>query len=316
MGEGVLVIGAANFDIKGRMQQPPILTSSNRAVIRTSFGGVARNVAENLARLSVPVTLLTAVGDDYAGEDLLDSASEVGVDISRALVIEGEVTGTYLAALDEEGDLFIGLDDLRVLRHITPEYLQRNEDAFRACEIVALDLNLSDAALRMAIHLARDHGKPICIDPTSAMRAVVLRPYLHMVDVVTPNIAEAEALLDGFPILTSDDALSAARQLVRRGVRTAVITQAERGACYATEEESGQFPALRVQIADTTGAGDALTAMVIFGMLHQFPISDALQLGLRAAALTLRSTETVSPELSLDRLYGLVEDYAPANDEV
>ncbi|MCS6774887.1 MAG: PfkB family carbohydrate kinase, partial [Thermoflexales bacterium] len=234
MGEGVLVVGAANFDIKGRMQHSPKLTSSNRALIRTSFGGVARNIAENLARLGVPVTLLTAVGDDYAGEDLLDSANEVGVDVSRALVVEGEITGTYLAVLDEGGDLFIGLDDLRVLRHVTPEYLQRNEDVFRGCALVALDLNLSEGALRTAIHLARAHHKPICIDPTSAMRAPSLRPYLHLVDVVTPNIAEAEALLDESPILTSDDALIAARQLVRRGVKVAVITQAERGACYAT----------------------------------------------------------------------------------
>lgn len=308
MSDRVLVIGAANFDIKGRMANPPVMYSSNTALIRTSFGGVARNIAENLARLGVPVTLLTAVGDDYAGEGLLESAHEVGVDVSRALVIENATTGTYLAALDDQGDMLLALDDLRVLRHITPDYLKQHRDAFRDCALVAMDLNLSDEALRTAIHLAHAYDKPICVDPTSAVLASTLRPYLPHLYVVTPNISEAEALLGDFEIRSSDDALLAARQLVRLGVKVAVITQAERGACYATESESGQFPALRVNIVDITGAGDALTATLIFGLLNGFSISDALQLGIRAAALTLTSTETVAPELSLDRLYGMDED--------
>ena len=309
MANGALIIGAANFDIKGRMMHPPVITSSNASAIKTSFGGVARNVAENLARLGTPVTLLTAVGDDYAGEDILRSADDVGVDVSRALVLEDETTGTYLAALDDGGDLYLGLDDLRVLRHITPDYLRLNRDAFRECDIVAFDLNLSHESILTAIHLAHEYDKPVCVDPTSTVLAALLRPYLTMVNVVTPNIAEAEAILR-CTIRTPDEALSAARQLVAQGVEVAVITQAERGACYATEDESGQFPALRVNIIDTTGAGDSLTAMVIFGVLNDLSISDSLQLGLRAAAMTLRSMDNVAPELSLDKLYGFEDDLA------
>lgn len=315
MAEGVLVIGAANFDIKGRMLHPFVLGSSNSSAIRTSFGGVARNIAENLARLGVPVTLLTAVGDDYAGEDILSGANDVGIDVSRALIIESETTGTYLAALDESGDMYLGLDDLRILRHLTPDYLRMNRDAFRECAMVAFDLNLSKQTLLTAIHLAHEYHKPICVDPTSTVLAGLLRPHLPMINIITPNIAEAEAILRYGPIRTPDDALNAARQLVACGVKAAVITQAERGACYATEDESGQFPAVRVEIADTTGAGDALTATVIFGQLNGFSMSDSLQLGLRAAALTLRTSETVASELSLDWLYGLDEEISEGSPE-
>ena len=119
----VLVLGAANLDLKGRLFSKPVANSSNAAAIKSSMGGVARNIAENLARLGVPVTLLTAVGADYAGEDILDTADDLDMDVSRALVIEGETTGTYLAALDPSGDMFMALDDVRVLRHLTPDYL-------------------------------------------------------------------------------------------------------------------------------------------------------------------------------------------------
>lgn len=305
MPEGVLVIGAANLDFKGRLFTEPIAGSSNSAAIKSSVGGVARNIAENLARLGVPVTLLTAVGDDFAGEDILNKADEIDINIGHALVIHNGATGTYLAVLNNQGDLFFGLDDLRVLRNITPDYLHRNREAFLDCEIVALDMNLADDALLTAIQMAREYGKRICVDPTSAELAHRLRPHLPLLDMITPNIAEAEAILACAPINTSDAALTAARALVSLGVGAAVITQSERGACYATAKESGHFPAVKVEIVDSTGAGDALSATVIFGMLQGFDLGESLRLGLRAAALTLRSAETVVPDLSLDRLYGL-----------
>lgn len=303
MKDSVLVIGAANFDIKGRMFERPVMESSNGSAIRTSFGGVARNVAENLARLGAPVTLLTAVGDDYPGADMLNQASEAGIDVSRTLIAEHETTGTYLAALDPTGDLYLGLDDLRVLRHITPTYLRKHIDAFRECALIAIDLNLSDDSLREVLTLARQFGKRVCVDPTSTTLAHRLRPILQDVQIITPNIAEAEEILQCAPIRNADEALGAARALVTKGVQVAVITQAERGACYAIESESAQFPALRVSIADTTGAGDSLTAMVIYGIVNGWEMGETLQMGLRLAAHTLRTAETVAQDLSLDLLY-------------
>jgi pseudouridine kinase len=229
----------------------------------------------------------------------------VGIDVSRALIIENATTGTYMAALSQDGDLFFGMDDLRVLRHVTRDYLRLNRDAFRECEMVALDMNLSDDALHTAIQMAREYHKRICVDPTSTGRAYRLRPHLPLLDLITPNIAESEAILDCDRIQTAAEALTAARALVSLGVGAAVITQAERGACYATPDESGQFPAVKVEIVDTTGAGDALTATVIFGMMQGIDVGESLQLGLRAAALTLHSHETVVSDLSLDRLYSL-----------
>src|SRR5512141_1801509 len=115
MSQGVLVIGAANRDIKGRMFAAPVAGTSNSAAIKSSVGGVGRNIAENLVRLGVPVTLLTAVGNDRAGKDILGSADDVGIDVSRALTIPQASTGTYMAAISQNGELFFGLDDLRVM---------------------------------------------------------------------------------------------------------------------------------------------------------------------------------------------------------
>ena len=91
--------------------------------------------------------------------------------------------------------------------------------------------------------------------------------------------------------------------LVSQGPRMVVVTLGEQGLAYATYEQSGRVPALDMDVVDSTGVGDALTAAVVFGLLNDFPADEAVRLGVSAAALTLSSSQTVYPDLSLERLY-------------
>ena len=83
----------------------------------------------------------------------------------------------------------------------------------------------------------------------------------------------------------------------------AIVTLAEVGLCYASSQEKGHIPAIECEVADATGAGDALTAGVVYGLVNGFPISEAVRLGVSAATLTLTCVDTVCPDLSLERLY-------------
>ena len=78
---------------------------------------------------------------------------------------------------------------------------------------------------------------------------------------------------------------------------------AEFGVGYATTESTGHIPAIKTEVVDPTGAGDALSAAVIFALMNDIPIDEAVRLGVSAAALTLRSSGTVAQDLSLERLY-------------
>ena len=142
---------------------------------------------------------------------------------------------------------------------------------------------------------------PVCVDPTSAVLAPRFIPHLQDILLMTPNTSEAETLtgLD----LRQTDAHSLAAALVASGVEIAIITLAELGLYYVTSDESGRVPALQRDIVDLTGAGAALTGGVVFGLLNEFEIGEAMRLGISAAALTIQVPETVYPDLSLDRLY-------------
>jgi pseudouridine kinase len=118
------------------------------------------------------------------------------------------------------------------------------------------------------------------------------------------NRAEVSVINRDTPEVTGRfTALQAVRQLVNRGVDFAIIPLAEFGVCYATSETSGHVPAVRTKIVDPTGAGDALTATILFGLLNEIPLDQAVQLGVTAASLILRYPGTVFPQLTLERLY-------------
>jgi len=299
-----LVIGAAGTDIIGRAASALHAGTSNPGKVRTCYGGVARNIAENLARLGTETALITAVGDDEAGRQLLQHASSAGIATECSIVAEDMPTGAYLAVLDDQGALHFALDDMSVIEAITPAYLREHASLFKDASAVVVDANLPPKTLVAAITLAKRSGVPIGADPISVRLATRLKPHLADLWLITPNEAEAEALCPHpVPHADREQAIHAARHLVSEGVDIAIITMAEFGVGYATTESSGHIPAVKTDIVDPTGAGDAHTAALIFGLLNGIPLDEAVRLGVSAASLTLRTTGSVVPNLSLELLY-------------
>ena len=299
----LLIIGAASIDTKGRANQAIQAGTSTPGAIRVSVGGVGRNIAENLARLGEPVILLSAVGDDGSGRRILQQATDCGIGVSHVLVDNSHRTAAYLAVLDQTGNMVMSIDDMGINRDlITPNFLYRRRSLFRDACMIVLDANLAPATLNTIFKLAPKYEVPVCADPTTASLAPRLCPHLSHLTLVTPNAAEAEALC-GLRVTDRETALQAAHKLVSLGVQIAIVTLGATGLVYATSQESGHVPALASEIVDLTGAGHALTAAVVFDLLNDFPIDEAVRLGTSAAALTLQSRETVCPTLSLEQLY-------------
>lgn len=304
MGElpWVVVIGAATIDTKGRAKGELIHATSNPGQIRVSAGGVGRNIAENLGRLGVPTFLLSAVGDDEAGRHILEVTAAGGVDISQVIVTPHGHTAAYLALLDDKGAMSVSIDDMAIMEEVTPRYIYDRRRFIQGAKMVVMDANLSPSAIASALRLAIKAEVPVCVDPVSVALAPRLKKHLSQLSIVTPNAQEAEILSDS-PVRDRFQATAGAQKLVSLGVEVAIITLAEEGLCYATSQEMGHIPAIACEVVDATGAGDALTAGVVYGLVNGFPISEAVRLGVSAAALTLTCVDTVSPDLSLERLY-------------
>ena len=305
MSEGyVLAIGTSGIDTKGRALAPLTPGTSNPGKIKSNSGGVARNIAENLVRLGQDVIFLSAIGNDRSGNRIKNRLEDAGVDTSNFLVSDRHRTAAYLALFDENKSLLYSIDDMSVVETITPQIIYRNRGLIFDADMVVLDSNLSAHSISSVIKQAGSKNIPVVADPTSTGLAKKLIPHLPNLYMVTPNAAEAE-VLSGLGIKNRRQAIKAAQKMVVRGVDIVVITLAENGVVYATDDTSGHIPALTTNVVDLTGASDALTAAIIFGLLNDFPIDEAARLGASAAALTLQSEDSVAENLNLDQLYEL-----------
>lgn len=302
--EHVLVIGSAGIDIKARAPLPLEWHSVYDGEVRNTVGGVARNIAENLARLDVTTTFLSAVGTDAPGKRVLAYTRRGGVDCAHVLKVRGARTCGFVSIAGENGEPGVVIKDYDVTRSIDPNYLWKHEDLFARAALIVIDASLSESTLATVFELAARYNLRVCADPTSPRLADRLCPYLDKLYMVAPNAAETTALcgVDN-PALDRDTAIDAARMLVSSGVQIAVVTLGDLGVAYAHGSGAGFIRAAQVQVVDPSGAGDAFSGAVIFGLLNNVEIDEAMRLGMTAAALTLQSRETVLPGLSQELLY-------------
>jgi len=299
-----LVIGSAGIDIKGRPWQSVEWGTPNLGRVRNSVGGVARNIAENLARLEVPTVLITAVGKDSEARRVRRACERAEIDCEHFITPPDHRTGTYMSLLKRDGQLHVGISDFGIISHITAEYLHDKEDLFKDACMIVIDLTLNDEALEVVFELASRHKVKVAVDPTTPTLAPKIMPYIDQVYFIAPNAIETAAIRqEGEKTYSREDATDAARDFVQQGAEIAVVTLGAEGLAYAHSGGSGFIRAINTKILDTTGAGDAFSGAAIFGLLNNVPVDEAMRLGITAASLTLRSEHTVLRSLNQEMLY-------------
>lgn len=295
-----LVIGSMGVEIKAYAPVPLGAVNAGRA--RNALGGGARNIAENLARLEVATTLLSAVGTDGVGRRVIRWMRKMGVECRHVKIVPDGRTPNFVSLVDAAGEPTMTIYDTAIMDAVDSNYLWKHEPLFEKAALIVIDATLSEEALATAFEIAERYGARVCADPTMPTLAGKLRPYLPRLYLVTPNAAEATALCDQ-PVTDRESALEAARRCVMLGTTIAVVTLGELGVAYARSGGGGFIRAKATTVVDPTGAGDAFTGAVIFGLLNNVAVDEAMRLGMTAAALTLQVPDTVYPGLSQELLY-------------
>lgn len=309
----VVVVGGANVDIKARTLGPPVPGTSNPGTAAQTPGGVARNVAENLARLGVAAHLITAVGRDQGGDLLLRETEAAGVDVRSVLYADGP-TGTYTAVLDEQGELVIAVAAMDAVDALTPAALNDRQGTLRGATWLVADGNLSAETLTHLLSLCTQEGIPLVFEPVSVPKAARLLPALQAglaPHTVTPNVSELAALVGRDVPDTPGDLRGAAHDLHTLGVQTVWVRRGERGSLLSTGDSATELPALPARVADVTGAGDAMLAAYLAALLAGETPAEAARHGHAAAALTVESPQAVSPMLTRGALRARLQGVQP-----
>ena len=296
----VVVVGGANMDVSVSSQTPLLPHDSTPGEIHCTPGGVARNVAENLARLGVSVSLISVVGGDLFGQRLAQATALAGVNVDALLVLPDQRTASYMALHGPSGELSVAVNDMGILEALSPVVLQTHQQQLHRAHCVMLDCNLSAASLAWLLQpvTSRDTLPPIFVDAVSVAKCTRLVPHLAQIHTLKVNRLEAQAL-SGRAVRSVDDALQACRQLHDLGVRNVVLSLGKDGACWCNDAgQVGHKAARAVQIVNTNGAGDAMMAGLVHAYLLGMSLVEAVDWASACAQITLASVQANAPTLS------------------
>lgn len=314
----VVAIGAANVDIGGKPFNHLNPRDSNPGIISITYGGVARNIAHNLALLGVNVKLVSAIGDDNPGNNMRSYCNNAGIDTSLMLTIPGERSSMYLYINDTSGDMAVAVNQTTICSHITPEYIDSIADEIRGASAVVIDTNISKETINHVKEISR---APVYIDPVSTEKSDIIVNDLEGIECIKPNRIEAE-YMTGMTIKTEADYRAAAKALLEMGVKRIFISMGSIGMLAADMDHIyiiGKYPA---DLVDTAGAGDSATATIVWadmmlrskeaGEKEEYdPLITVAKAANAVASITIESEHVNSPALSEKSALERIASYEP-----
>lgn len=295
----VVVVGGANIDILAHSLARATPATSNPGRGEMTPGGVARNVAENLARLGTRTHLIASVGSDAIGDGLVAATQAAGVHVEHVRRTAA-TTGTYTAILDSDGELVIAVADMTATDEMGPDVIDQARELIAHAGLVVVDGNLASATFSRVLDLAHDAGTRVVVEPVSVPKARVIAPAFtpaRPVFAITPNADELAALTSR-PTRTDRQLLSSARHLHDLGVEHVWVRLGGRGSLLSGPEGHTFLTAPATAVVDVTGAGDAMLGAFCHALLAGASPEDAARFGHVAAALTINSPHTVRPDLT------------------
>lgn len=292
----ITVIGGANIDISAKYSSAVAAArDSNQGQISTSAGGVARNIAENLARLGSAVQLITGLGDDAFSVSLRASLNLPLLDSSACYAQPNTPSDSYLSLYDKKGELVSAVNQMRLVNKLTPSYLQRFETQITGATMITADCNLPPDTIHW---LAVLPDRPtLFFDGVSMEKITRLQSCLDRIDGLKCNQLEAAALLNCSVRATPDQLVA---NLHQRGVDVVLLSLGSEGVQLGRAGQQLHFPLLEPPktIASVAGAGDALLAGFLHSHLNGTSDEAAMHFGLRAAQLSLTCTDAVHPNIA------------------
>lgn len=296
----IKIIGGINIDIEGYPIKKIKYRDSNPGRIKLSYGGVGRNIAENLLRIGGKCGMLSAVGTDYMSLGAKRELKALGGDVSHIIEVEGRTPSMYLSILDENRDMEIGISDMSIIDEITPELINASREWLLDSKVIALDGNLTEEILELVT--AEIKESRFFFDPVSAGKGIRVRDFIGRFFAVKPNVVETETILE-MRIETDEDVRLAAERLISLGVKQVYITLNKEGVYFRDEAEEGFLrPRDGLKVVSATGAGDSFSACILYGIAEGLRISEIARMGMAAAEITMESANAVNPDMNIDEI--------------
>ena len=340
----VIVCGGLNKDLIGRPDPNVafLLGTSNPGFLEHHLGGVGRNVAECLARLDHQPVLLTAVGDDQEGEICVEECRRLGMRVDGSVVrMKSLKTSTYLAVMNEQGDLFTTIADMRCVDALTPSLLPPLPFV-SSLRVAIIDGNLPTATITQLATTFSSHRVPVLFECTSIEKSARGMEAWRsgLVTILTPSAAELLAMAetcgytkstqgrDAYQHNNDEEALKQQTACLLHSLAALppsqyvhiVVKRGAQGVLLCSQplsvavDPAVQYRRLRGRkldsVVSTSGAGDTLVGAMVSRLLERGQrvgddieaMVEAIEDGMAAAELTLMTHVSLSPLITRDKM--------------
>ena len=248
-----------------------------------TFGGKGANQAVAAGRSGASVTFMACVGEDDVGHAVLEQLAKDNIDISAIEVAKGEATGLAMIYLNEQGENTIGIYP-GANASLTRAYVEKHRQVIIDSTALLLQLETPLDSVLAAARLAKQHDILTALNPAPAQP--LSDELLSLIDIITPNETEAEALT-GISIQTDKDAEQAARSLHNKGIDTVIITLGSRGVWLSVKGQGQRIAGYEVTVRDTIAAGDTFNGAFLCRYIETGDWQQAVDFAQAAAAIAV-----------------------------
>jgi len=255
-----------------------------------------------MARVNVNTKFISVLGDDEAGLRMMEHSKVMNYDMSESLVVKGGSTPTYMAILDEQGEMVSAVVDMKIIDAFTTDFIDSKSDIIRNSEYMVLDSDRPDI-VEYIIKTFSGETKFI-LDPVSAAKAKLVKHLIKYFHTIKPNRYEAE-IMCGFKIHNDEDLRRAGKYFKDLGIENVFITLDEDGIYYNNGVQEGKLKANDSVVVNVTGAGDSFVAGIASGYMNNVNIVDTVKYAMSMSTITISTEETIHPEMSNE----LVKEY-------
>lgn len=296
----VLCIGGAHIDYKFKPNQALIKHTSNPMTSSMNYGGVIRNVAENLARLGQDVSIMSVVGDDIIGRQLKIDMNHL-MNVENLQEAKGYRTGQYYAVLDFNGDMDIAYADMSIYQLMNAQWMLEQLSKIGDFDIFVADMNVQKSGIHVLVQWAKAHYKKLIIVGVSEPKMTHMPKSLEGIFLLIVNQSEAKAYF-GDRNLSEKELIDS---LISTGIENIILTNGGKDIIYIHKNQIYKKKIKKIkqqQFIDATGAGDAFSAGIIYGLMNGKSIVEALKDGIANANLVIQSNESVRQDLNISKL--------------
>lgn len=280
----ILVVGSINVDLVVNTDEIPKV---GETVLGKSLsqipGGKGANQAVAIAKVGGDVTLLGKVGSDHYGKSALKSMRESGVNIEH---IEKTDKSTGIAIINVDK---VGNNNIVVVPganfSVDKDYLNKNKEAFIEADIVVFQLEIPLVSVKEGLKISKSFNKITILNPAPAFD--LDDETISYIDILIPNEHEL-ARMANIEVVDKESMIKAAKVLIKKGVKRIIVTLGSQGVFYVDKDNQKQYPAFKVEVVDTTAAGDSFIGGFSKSYVKNKDISKAIEMGQITAALSIQ----------------------------